>query len=238
LRLEAASLADFEVGKVLGTGSFGRVCLARHLRTGSWCAIKTLLKAHIMKHQQVPHLRSERDVLQRIDHPFVVRMRGHFQDGACVHFVMEYVAGGEFFSHLRAREQLGEDAARFYAAQVVLVATDESVGAAMARLAQAHVLSAPLVLRTGAKEDKNYMVMGWMSVSDFLRAFVERAERVEPRVRGALGELDVEQHAGVVVGVIGDKITRGGRQVERRAHAAIAEARHEEVIWADHRRGG
>lgn len=121
LRLEAASLADFEVGKVLGTGSFGRVCLARHHATGSWCAIKTLLKAHIIKNQQVPHLRSERDVLRRLDHPFVVRMRGCFQDAACVHFVMEYVAGGEFFSHLRAREQLGEEAARYYAAQVLLV---------------------------------------------------------------------------------------------------------------------
>ena len=58
-----------------------------------------------------------------------------------------------------------------------MIPTTASVGAALQLLADAHVLSAPLVLRTGAKEDNNYMVMCFLSVSDFLRAFVERAER-------------------------------------------------------------
>ena len=109
------------MGRVLGTGSFGRVCLARHTPTDSVCAIKSLLKAQIIKNGQVAHVRSERDILGRLDFPFVVRMRSHFQDPQCVHFVMEYVAGGEFFTHLRSRGQLAEEAARFYAAQVVLV---------------------------------------------------------------------------------------------------------------------
>ena len=62
-------------------------------------------------------------------------------------------------------------------AQVVLLSTTQSVGAALAALASARVLSAPLVLRTSASEDDKYMVMGFLSVGDFLRAFVERAER-------------------------------------------------------------
>jgi CBS domain-containing protein len=45
-------------------------------------------------------------------------------------------------------------------------------------LASAHVLSAPLVLRTSASEADKYMVLGFLSVGDFVRAFVERAERV------------------------------------------------------------
>lgn len=52
LQLEACRLDDFEVGRVLGTGSFGRVSLARHRGTGMVCAIKALSKAHIVKNQQ------------------------------------------------------------------------------------------------------------------------------------------------------------------------------------------
>lgn len=120
-KLGPCVLADFDIGKVLGTGSFGRVSLAFHRATGVWCALKTLVKAHVVRNQQLPHLLSERDVLRSVDHPFVVRMLGCFQDADCVHLVMEFVAGGEFFSHLRARGKLTEDVAKFYAAQVVLV---------------------------------------------------------------------------------------------------------------------
>lgn len=42
-----------QVGRVLGTGSFGRVSLARHRASGLVCAIKALSKAHIVKNQQV-----------------------------------------------------------------------------------------------------------------------------------------------------------------------------------------
>jgi serine/threonine protein kinase len=109
------------MGRVVGTGSFGRVCLARHKSTGTAVAIKSFLKTHIVKHQQTDHLLSERSVLEILDHPFIVKMHTTFQDQQCIHFVFEYIAGGEFFSHLRARGQLSEEAARFYAAEVLLV---------------------------------------------------------------------------------------------------------------------
>jgi serine/threonine protein kinase len=50
---EIWQLSDFEVGPILGTGSFGRVSLAKHKQTGSLVAIKCLSKAHIIKNQQV-----------------------------------------------------------------------------------------------------------------------------------------------------------------------------------------
>lgn len=51
--LDPCSLDDFQLGPVLGTGSFGRVSLARHRPTSTICAVKALSKAHIVKHQQV-----------------------------------------------------------------------------------------------------------------------------------------------------------------------------------------
>ena len=57
LKFAGCRLADFEVGAVLGTGSFGRVSLARHRASGQALAIKALSKAHIVRHQQIAHLR-------------------------------------------------------------------------------------------------------------------------------------------------------------------------------------
>jgi protein kinase A len=122
-RLAVASLEDLEFAsppRVLGTGSFGRVCLARHATTGEWVAVKSLLKEHVLRKGQVAHLRSEVAVLRLLDHPGAVRLRAALQDGACVHLVMDLAAGGEFFSHLRAAGRLPEDAARFYAAEAAL----------------------------------------------------------------------------------------------------------------------
>lgn len=52
LKLGTCRLEDYEVGRVLGTGSFGRVSLARHKASGAVCAIKALSKAHVVKNQQ------------------------------------------------------------------------------------------------------------------------------------------------------------------------------------------
>ncbi len=94
LRFECGELKDFELRQVLGTGSFGRVSLAAHKKTGHLCAIKCLSKAHILKNQQQEHLRSEREVLNMLEHPFIVRLLGSFQTEECIYLVMDYVAGG------------------------------------------------------------------------------------------------------------------------------------------------
>ena len=51
--LDPCGLADFVLGPVIGTGSFGRVSLGRHRASGTVCAIKALSKAHLLKQGQV-----------------------------------------------------------------------------------------------------------------------------------------------------------------------------------------
>ena len=46
-------LSDFELGKTVGTGSFGRVCVATHKHTGTFWAIKQLAKTAVVETQQV-----------------------------------------------------------------------------------------------------------------------------------------------------------------------------------------
>lgn len=65
-------LSDYTMNRTLGTGSFGRVKLAKNKSTGKYVAIKILKKAEIIKLKQVDHIMNEIKILSLIDHPFLV----------------------------------------------------------------------------------------------------------------------------------------------------------------------
>lgn len=93
--------ADLEVTRTLGTGSFGRVCLALHRPTGVYYAMKRLRKSDVVRLKQVEHTNNERSLLASVDHPFLVRMVCTFQDERHLYIILDYISGGELFSLLR-----------------------------------------------------------------------------------------------------------------------------------------
>jgi aurora kinase/aurora kinase A len=56
------SLADFDVGKALGKGKFGRVYLAREKRSGYVVALKVLLKSELRQARVEKQLRREIEI--------------------------------------------------------------------------------------------------------------------------------------------------------------------------------
>ena len=113
-KLSAAAANEFDVGVTLGTGSFGRVRFATHKGTGSHWAIKILKKSEVIRLQQVEHMIWEKTILEASDHPFIVFLTCTFQDPRHLYMVLEYVVGGEFFTHLRNAGMLGANEAKFY----------------------------------------------------------------------------------------------------------------------------
>lgn len=109
------------MGVTLGTGSFGRVRFVTHDSTGSFWALKMLKKAEVLRLQQVEHILSEKAILATLDHPFIVKMAGTFSDERYLYMVLEYVVGGEFFTHLRRAGRFDNNSAKFYAAQIVMI---------------------------------------------------------------------------------------------------------------------
>ncbi|KAM9907374.1 hypothetical protein OXX79_000994 [Metschnikowia pulcherrima] len=114
------SLNDFHIMRTLGTGSFGRVHLVRSVHNGRYYAIKVLKKQQVVKMKQVEHTNDERRMLKLVEHPFLIRMWGTFQDARNLFMVMDYIEGGELFSLLRKSQRFPNPVAKFYAAEVTL----------------------------------------------------------------------------------------------------------------------
>lgn len=117
------SLDEFDIQRTLGTGSYGRVLLVRHRSSNMFYALKKLRKSEIVRLRQVEHTNNECRLLQRSHWrqvPFVVALKGCFQDATSLYLLLEYVPGGELFSLLRKLRTLPAFVAQFYAAQVVL----------------------------------------------------------------------------------------------------------------------
>ena len=92
--------------------AYGKVFLARKrtgVDAGTLFAMKVLKKATIVqKKKTTEHTKTERQVLQTIrQSPFLVTMHYAFQTPSKLHLVLDYVNGGELFTHLYQREKVG-----------------------------------------------------------------------------------------------------------------------------------
>ncbi|KAJ3409557.1 hypothetical protein CcCBS67573_g00564 [Chytriomyces confervae] len=113
-------LSDFQFIRTLGTGTFGRVYLVRYKNSDQYYAMKMLKKSEVVRLKQVEHINSEKQILAEINFPFIVNLLCTFQDDRNVYMLLEYVVGGELFSHLRRAGRFSNDMTRFYAAEIVL----------------------------------------------------------------------------------------------------------------------
>jgi protein-serine/threonine kinase len=114
------TLQDFKILKTIGKGSFGKVLLVQNTRNGKYLAMKILKKTFIKKSNQVFHTKTEREILERINHPFIVRLQYAFQNSEKLFILTEYMQGGELYFHLRREGYFNENRSRFYACEIIL----------------------------------------------------------------------------------------------------------------------
>lgn len=119
-RKKTINLDAFDIIRVIGKGSFGKVFLVRDKRKRTLHALKVLKKDYIIKKNQVQHTKTENSVLKYVRHPFIVGCSMAFQTHDKLFFVLDYCAGGELFFHLGKVGRFDEQRSKFYAAQITL----------------------------------------------------------------------------------------------------------------------
>jgi serum/glucocorticoid-regulated kinase 2 len=118
-RSKSLKIEDFELLKVVGKGSFGKVMQVKKIDTARIYALKTIRKAHIISRSEVAHTLAERSVLSQINNPFIVPLKFTFQSPEKLYFVLAFVNGGELFHHLQKEQRFDINRSRFYTAELL-----------------------------------------------------------------------------------------------------------------------
>lgn len=74
----------------------------------------------IIESKQVEHVRSEKNILSKINHPFLVRLHWTTHTNSLLYLLLDYIPGGELFQMMRKREKFDAKTAIFYASEVLL----------------------------------------------------------------------------------------------------------------------
>jgi len=109
---------DFELLTVIGKGSFGKVMQVRKKDDGKIYAMKVLRKDTIIARKQVNHTKSEKNILMKIQHAFIVNLNYAFQTKDKLYMILDYINGGELFYHLKKEGRFAENRVKLYAAEI------------------------------------------------------------------------------------------------------------------------
>ncbi|XP_040385497.1 CBL-interacting protein kinase 4 [Oryza brachyantha] len=115
-------LGKYELGRLLGRGTFAKVYLARSVGGGEAVAVKVIDKAEVMGTAgMAPRVLREVAAMRRLRHPHVLRLQEVLATRARIYLVMELATGGDLLSRLAAhpRRRLPESAARRVFIQLV-----------------------------------------------------------------------------------------------------------------------
>nr|ABK22520.1 unknown [Picea sitchensis] len=118
----AQSVDEFTPIRTLGHGDMGTVYLAKHMTSGKPVAMKVMSKELMQKKRSHKRAWMEKEILQKLDHPFLPKLFTKFESKNHSFLLMSYCSGGDL-NTLRQRQKdrkFSESAARFYAAEVVL----------------------------------------------------------------------------------------------------------------------
>lgn len=111
---------DFITLKVIGRGSYGKVLLVKKKDTDEVLAMKILKKKEMIIRNQVLHIKTERKIMEIVNHPFIIKLEYAFQNRHKLYLLTKFCPGGELFFHIQKIHRFNEEATKFYAAQIIL----------------------------------------------------------------------------------------------------------------------
>ncbi|KAH6827631.1 SOS3-interacting protein 1 [Perilla frutescens var. hirtella] len=115
---EKILMKKYEVGRMLGQGSFAKVYYGRNVGTGQSVAIKVIDKGKVVKAGLMNQTKREISIMKLVRHQNVMHLEEVMATKTKIYFVMEYAKGGELFKVV-AKGRLKENTARKYFQQLI-----------------------------------------------------------------------------------------------------------------------
>ncbi|XP_037896325.1 LOW QUALITY PROTEIN: ribosomal protein S6 kinase 2 beta [Glossina fuscipes] len=119
---DKADPSQFELLRVLGEGSFGKVFLVRKVvgkDAGALYAMKVLKKATLKVKDRVRST-NERKILADVGHAFIVKLHYAFQTPGKLYLILDFLRGGDLFTRLSKEVMFTEEDVKFYLAELAL----------------------------------------------------------------------------------------------------------------------
>lgn len=116
--LRQYSLDDFEIGKKLGKGKFGKVYCVKDKKTDFVCALKVMDKKEIIEYKVEKQFRREIEIQSNLRHRNVLRLFGYFHDEQRVYLILEYIVHGELYKYLKQKGKFNDVYASHYIYQM------------------------------------------------------------------------------------------------------------------------
>ena len=146
-------LKDLDNIKELGSGTFGNVNLVRNKKNKQLYAIKALDLQQIKKENLETCVESEKNVLLKTDHPFIMKMVKYLKDDHYIFFINEYIKGKELWDVIRDIGLLNKEQTQFYVASMLLAIN--------------HLHKKKIIYRDIKPENVMVNVKGYIKIIDF-----------------------------------------------------------------------
>ena len=115
-------LEDFQFIRLIGVGSYGKIYVASKKSSNKLYAIKILNKKNVYNQNERQNIKTERTVLAKLNHPFIMKLYYAFQTRESLYFITQFMYGGELNYHIYKEKinYFSEEKARFYAAEIIV----------------------------------------------------------------------------------------------------------------------
>ncbi|KAL2623032.1 hypothetical protein R1flu_003237 [Riccia fluitans] len=116
------SVDDFRPIRPLGNGDMGTVFLVVDKGTDAPFALKVMKKNVLRARKNTHRAENEREILSKIDHPFLPKLHAHFDNDKHSFLALDYCHGGDLnvLRQKQPEKRFSESACRFYVAEVLL----------------------------------------------------------------------------------------------------------------------
>ena len=117
---ESVQLNQLTFYKSLGQRSYGNVSLVKSEKNKYFYAIKNISNKQILYSKLHQNIELERNILLKVDHPFIVKLVKTLKDDNYIYYLMDYIKGKELFDVIRDIGLLNKNIAQFYIGSMML----------------------------------------------------------------------------------------------------------------------